>query len=99
MRDVQLSLVPVARAEGCAKAIVKGACRGERYVTEPAWFRVTQLWMMFCPEVVEWICKLLFVTSPGTSPREAASKKIQDLTGAKKVLYPETIQLPELKSD
>ncbi|KAJ9676587.1 hypothetical protein PVL29_021882 [Vitis rotundifolia] len=42
---------------------------------------------------------LLLITKPGTSEREALSKKILDLTGAKKFLYPPSIQSPELKVD
>ncbi|CBI15701.3 unnamed protein product, partial [Vitis vinifera] len=42
---------------------------------------------------------LLLITKPGTSEREAPSKKILDLTGAKKFLYPTSIQSPELKVD
>ncbi|XAR67876.1 11-beta-hydroxysteroid dehydrogenase [Bertholletia excelsa] len=99
MRDVQVGVMPVGRAEECAKAIVKGACRGESYVTMPAWFRLTHFWKLFCPELIEWTYRLFYLTSPGVSPQEAASKKTLDYTGAKKVLYPETIQSTELKTD
>ncbi|XP_068656056.1 11-beta-hydroxysteroid dehydrogenase A-like [Aristolochia californica] len=92
MRDVQVGLSPVGYAEGCAKAIVNSACRGERYVTQPAWFRVLYLYRVFCPEVIEWVFRMLYITSPGASQRSAHSKKILDLIGAKKVLYPSSIQ-------
>ncbi|KAK3043224.1 hypothetical protein RJ639_002467 [Escallonia herrerae] len=62
MRDVQVGLIPVQRVEECAKAIVSRAARGERYVTEPKWFRVTYFWKLFCPELVEWTYRLLFLT-------------------------------------
>uniref|UniRef100_A0A7N2MNA4 Uncharacterized protein n=1 Tax=Quercus lobata TaxID=97700 RepID=A0A7N2MNA4_QUELO len=38
--SVQVSMIPVGTVRGCAKAIVNGACKGERYLTEPSWFRV-----------------------------------------------------------
>lgn len=86
--------------EGCAKAIVNSVCRGYRYVTEPAWFRVTYIWKLFCPEVIEWIYRLMYLSGPGASAKGAMSKKILDLsTGAKKVVYPETVQSAELKTD
>jgi len=99
MRDVQVSMIPIHRVESCAKAIVRSAMRGERYVTEPAWFRTTFLWKMFCPELVEWIYRLFYITSPGEAPSEAFSKKIMDYTGAKTLLYPESVQVPEPKRD
>ncbi|MCD7454504.1 Polycomb protein sop-2 [Datura stramonium] len=99
MRDVQVGITPVVKVEECAKAIVNGACRGERYITVPAWFRVTYLWKVFCPEVVEWILRLLCLTGSGTSPDDSLSKKILDYTGVQKVLYPENIREPELKAE
>ncbi|KAJ8772462.1 hypothetical protein K2173_027639 [Erythroxylum novogranatense] len=40
-RDVQVSIIPVETARSCAKAIVNSACRGDKYLTEPSWFRIT----------------------------------------------------------
>ncbi|KAL6576250.1 Polycomb protein sop-2 [Orobanche hederae] len=99
MRDVQVNLVPVLGVERCAKAIVRSAVRGERYVTEPAWFRVTYLWKLFFPEVVEWTFRLLSMTRPGEPSREALGKRLMDYSGVKGVLYPETVQVPEPKRD
>ncbi|CAA2976378.1 11-beta-hydroxysteroid dehydrogenase 1B-like [Olea europaea var. sylvestris] len=99
MRDVQVNINPIQRVESCAKAIVNSACRGERYLTVPAWFRVSFFWKTFCPEVLEWLYRLLYITSPGNSSKEAFGKKLVDLTGAKAVLYPETVQTPETKKD
>ncbi|KAF8400002.1 hypothetical protein HHK36_015875 [Tetracentron sinense] len=90
---------PVASADGTAKAVVDSACRGDRYLTVPWWFGVTFLWKMFSPEVLDWFLRLLYVTGPGISERDAISKKILELTGAKKFLYPASIQSPELKAD
>jgi len=87
----------VAKVESCAKTIVNSACRGERYVTIPAWFRVSYLWKVFAPEVLEWMYRLMHLT--GTSPEDALSKKVVDYTGAQNVLYPQTIRTGETKTD
>ncbi|OIT35370.1 PREDICTED: 11-beta-hydroxysteroid dehydrogenase 1B-like [Nicotiana attenuata] len=98
MRDVQVGITPVVKVEECAKAIVNGACRGERYITVPSWFRVTYLWKVFCPEVVDWILRLLCLTGSRTSPEDALSKIILDYTRVQKVLYPENIRELEPKT-
>lgn len=85
-----MNLIPVQKVESCAKAIVRSAVRGERYVTEPAWFRVTQMWKMFCPEVIEWVYRLMYITRPGEE-EGALGKKMMDYTGAKHLVYPETL--------
>lgn len=79
----------MASVSGCAKEIVNGVCRKQRYVTEPSWFKVTYLWKVFCPELIEWGCRLLFMT---TSEENALNKKILDNTGVRGVLYPESIR-------
>ncbi|GLT69233.1 hypothetical protein SLA2020_414010 [Shorea laevis] len=99
LRDVQVSTIPVGTARGCAEAIVNSACRGDRYLTQPAWFKVTYFWMVFFPEVIEWCYRLMYINRPGTSDREVPSKKILDLTGAKNILYPSTLHTPDIKTD
>ncbi|CAN6718243.1 unnamed protein product [Malus baccata var. baccata] len=99
LRDAQVSATPVAKVEGCAKSIVNSACRGDRYLTEPAWFRVTYLWKVFCPELLEWGYRLIYMNRAGSSARDAPSKKILDYTGGKNVLYPESLHTPEVKTD
>ncbi|KAE8123844.1 hypothetical protein FH972_018766 [Carpinus fangiana] len=59
MRDVLVSIMPIAPVRECAKAIVDGACRGEKYLTQPAWVRVAFFWKAFCPEILEWSNRLL----------------------------------------
>ncbi|RWR87014.1 11-beta-hydroxysteroid dehydrogenase 1B-like protein [Cinnamomum micranthum f. kanehirae] len=51
---------------------------------------------VFAPELLEWFYQIMLVTEPGTSQRDATTKKILD---AKKYLYPDTIQSPEVKRD
>ena len=99
LRDVQVSTIPVGTVTGCAKAIVKSACRGDRYLTQPSWFKVTYWWKMLWPEALELGFRLMHLTQPGTPPTEAGGKKILDFTGAKKALYPKTIQSSEIKTD
>lgn len=50
--QVQVSAIPVETVRSCAGAIVNSAFRGERYLTEPPWFKVTYFWKVFCPEVL-----------------------------------------------
>ena len=53
--------------EGCAKAIVASACRGDLYLTEPSWMKV-MFWMkIMCPEVLEWCLHSTFVKRCQTS--------------------------------
>ncbi|XVF49579.1 hypothetical protein PTKIN_Ptkin04bG0023800 [Pterospermum kingtungense] len=99
MRDVQVSAMPVGSARGCAQAIVNSACRGDRYLTQPSWFSVTYVWKMFFPEVVEWGHRLFKFSTAGGPHQEAPGKKILDFTGAKSVLYPTSIQSPDIKTD
>ncbi|KDP22590.1 hypothetical protein JCGZ_26421 [Jatropha curcas] len=97
LRDVQVGPIPVETVSGCAKGIVNSACRGDKYLTEPAWLRVTWLWKVFCPDMLEWNYRFLFLNRPEEPATEAPTKKILDMTGAKKILYPETIQTTEPK--
>lgn len=77
----------------CAEAIVNGACRGDRYVTEPTWYRVLFLCKVLCPEVVEWFYRIMYPTIPEPSDkRSALSKKLVDLTGAKNFLCPSSLR-------
>uniref|UniRef100_A0A7N0U700 Ketoreductase domain-containing protein n=1 Tax=Kalanchoe fedtschenkoi TaxID=63787 RepID=A0A7N0U700_KALFE len=99
LRDVQVSAFPVLSVHRCAEAIVNSVARGDRYLTEPAWFRTTYFWKVFCPEILEWIYHFMFLSSPGGSSKETPSKKILDFTGAKKLFYPDTILTHEVKTE
>jgi hypothetical protein len=88
--------MPIAPVRECAKAIVDGACRGEKYLTQPAWVRAAFFWKAFCPEILEWSNRLL-LPRPGASERDTPSKKLLELTGLKKYIYPDTVQFPEHK--
>lgn len=91
--------MPVEYAENCAKAMVDAVCRGDRYLTIPMWFRVIYLWRVFAPEVPEWCYRMLYMTQPGHPASEAPSKRMLDATGTKHVLYPSSLQTPEIKKE
>lgn len=50
----QMDSVPAESTERCAEAIVNSACRGDRYLVEPSWTRMSFLLKVLCPEVMEW---------------------------------------------
>ncbi|XVF08664.1 hypothetical protein REPUB_Repub07fG0022200 [Reevesia pubescens] len=87
MRDVKVSVIPLESAENCAKEIVDSACRGEKYLTVPSWTKSTILWKVFCPEILDWCNRLLLLPGPGSSHRDAPSKKISDLANGVKEFF------------
>lgn len=78
----------------CAEAIVNGACRGDRYVIEPTWYRVLLLYKVLCPEVVEWFYRIKYptISKPLDKRSNSLSKKLVDLTGAKNFMYPSSLR-------
>ncbi|CAA7405189.1 unnamed protein product [Spirodela intermedia] len=96
--DTQVGPFPVVYAEAYAKAVVEAACRGQRYLTVPAWFREVHVCRMVAPEVVDWFFRLLFMARPG-GEKEPLSKKLFDATGTKEMLYPSSQQSSEIKQD
>ncbi|KAF7834016.1 11-beta-hydroxysteroid dehydrogenase 1B-like [Senna tora] len=97
MRDVQVSVMPIRSVSEAAKAIVNSACRGDSYLTEPAWVRTTFYWKAFCPEMLELLNRWLLISGP--SEKDTISKKILHVSGLKKYLYPESIMKPNLKAN
>ncbi|XP_054791494.1 11-beta-hydroxysteroid dehydrogenase A-like [Prosopis cineraria] len=95
MRDVQVSAMPMRSVGLAAEAIVNGACRGDSYLTEPGWVRTTFYWKAFCPELLELLNRWLLVSGP--SERETIGKKLLQLSGLKKYLYPQSVREPKLK--
>ncbi|KAJ6970803.1 hypothetical protein NC653_035166 [Populus alba x Populus x berolinensis] len=51
LSKAQLEFVPVESTERCAKAIVDSACRGDGYLIEPSWARMSFLLKVLCPEM------------------------------------------------
>ncbi|KAI3435267.1 uncharacterized protein J3R85_006182 [Psidium guajava] len=96
LRDVQVGVMPIRSVEAAAEEIVKGACRGDNYLTEPAWVKLAFYWKVFCPEVIEWCNRLLLVAGTEISERNALNLKILKLTGLKRFVYPPSVQVPDL---
>ncbi|XP_010271842.1 PREDICTED: 11-beta-hydroxysteroid dehydrogenase 1B-like isoform X2 [Nelumbo nucifera] len=76
MRKIMVSLFAVRSSEECAKAIVNGACRGDRYVIEPPWYKVFILFQFVCPGLVQWCAHWLFTTSDQVPPRGCCKKRM-----------------------
>ncbi|MCO5550927.1 hypothetical protein L7F22_004421 [Adiantum nelumboides] len=92
-RDLQVGPAPVAYAEECAKAIVRGAVRGHRYVRYPYWSTVLLLFRVFTPEVIDFFLCLFYMTPmPGRKDKAPLSKVIMEIPGAKSLLYPSSIR-------
>ncbi|XWS47785.1 hypothetical protein CRYUN_Cryun13aG0015000 [Craigia yunnanensis] len=49
--------------EKCAKAIVKSACRGDKYLMESSWVSSLYLLKVLCPDMVEYCNRMLFITT------------------------------------
>ncbi|KAG8487974.1 hypothetical protein CXB51_018274 [Gossypium anomalum] len=47
-----LGWIPMESAEKCGKAIVKSACRGDKYVVEPSWVNSLFALKVMCPDLV-----------------------------------------------
>ncbi|KAI6675521.1 hypothetical protein NL676_003427 [Syzygium grande] len=92
---VQVGVMPIRSVEAAAEEVVKGACRGDNYLTEPAWVKSTFYWKAFCPEVLEWCSRLLLVARNEISERNALNLKLLELTGLKQFLYPPCVHLPD----
>ncbi|KAI9079755.1 hypothetical protein K1719_038376 [Acacia pycnantha] len=58
--EASLRIFPMASAEECAKAIVKGVCSGDLYVTYPFWVKLLFPLKVIFPELVDWLHRLVF---------------------------------------
>ncbi|XP_065872951.1 11-beta-hydroxysteroid dehydrogenase A-like isoform X2 [Euphorbia lathyris] len=79
MKDVQVSVMPMESVSKCAKSIVNAACRGEKNLIEPAWYRAVFFCKVFLPETIEWSNRFFLVPRHGHSQRDTISKKTVDL--------------------
>ncbi|CAN1242249.1 11-beta-hydroxysteroid dehydrogenase 1B [Linum perenne] len=98
LRDVKFGPIPVASVVPTARAIVKSACRGDKYLTVPAWVRTTWLWKIFCPDAVELGYRFFFTGGDGEGETTALSKKMLDMSGGQGLLYPDSINNPRIKT-
>ncbi|KAL6280866.1 hypothetical protein ACE6H2_017747 [Prunus campanulata] len=89
---VEVSIMPILPVKEAAKSIVDSACRGENYLTVPAWVWHSFYWKVFFPELLEWSNRMLLMSKGSGGERDTISKKLLDLTGLKECLYPESVR-------
>ncbi|CAI0548106.1 unnamed protein product [Linum tenue] len=77
--NVQLSVMPLESTAECAESIVNSALRGDKYLTEPEWYRSIFWVKAFCPDAIEWSNRFFLLPPPGRSVDDARSKKIADI--------------------
>ncbi|KAM7497960.1 hypothetical protein LguiA_022374 [Lonicera macranthoides] len=58
--DAIANAFPVMSTEPCAKAILEGTCKGERYISEPQIMRVLFLLKFLCPELTDFYYAKLY---------------------------------------
>ncbi|XP_021775833.1 11-beta-hydroxysteroid dehydrogenase 1B-like [Chenopodium quinoa] len=98
LRDVQVSALPIITGQRCAKAIINSACRGDRYVTEPTWYKVFSWWKAFTPELLDWFFSAFYLIKIGDSSFNSLSKMILDLPGLRAMVYPSSVYSPGVKT-
>ncbi|CAO2042039.1 unnamed protein product [Urochloa humidicola] len=101
MRDAQVGVFPVVRAERCAEAIVDAVCRGRRHLTVPLWYRALFLWRMLAPEVSDFSQRVFYRRTAGSGhgDRQAKARRFLEATGAKGVLQPASLHSSDIKRD
>ena len=91
-----MSLMPVLPVKEAAEAVVEGACQGVKYLTVPAWVRQSFYWKVFSPEILEWCTRILLMSRSGDES-DTLSKKILNISCLKGLVYPDTIQSPQIR--
>ncbi|XP_057972549.1 11-beta-hydroxysteroid dehydrogenase A-like isoform X2 [Malania oleifera] len=82
--DVQSHLFKLDSAEAYAKAIVKSACGGKKYLTESSWMKVAFLLQVFCPKLLYWWRSSLSIARQvklEISWKGGSGKQVMDLHG------------------
>ncbi|PIA51026.1 hypothetical protein AQUCO_01100089v1 [Aquilegia coerulea] len=59
--DALFDILPLRSSSECAKAIVKGVCRGDRHVTDPSWYKIFYAIKVFVPEIMEMFLHILYI--------------------------------------
>lgn len=67
--EIQVRFAPIKSGESCAKAIVRSACRGDKYLIEPWWMSVAFWLKMLCPELLEWMASIALSPPPPVSKK------------------------------
>lgn len=83
--------IPVGKAERLAKMAVDSACRGEKYLTWPSFYRPFHLVACLAPEVISFVSHIMYMNNQ--------SKWILEAIGGKKFLYPASIRNPNIKME
>ncbi|CAL5032434.1 unnamed protein product [Urochloa decumbens] len=101
MRDAQVGVFPVVRAQRCAEAIVDAVCRGRRHLTVPLWYRALFLWRMLAPEVGDFSQRVFYRRAAGSGggDRQDKARRFLEATGAKGVLQPASLRSSEIKRE
>ncbi|RWV80226.1 hypothetical protein BHE74_00017414 [Ensete ventricosum] len=90
-RDILVGPLPIGSTEKCAQLIVGGACGGDEYITWPSWYKPFHVVMSLAPEIVIWFCRCFYVGKPGNASSEPLSKRILNVKGLKRFLYPASV--------
>ncbi|XP_045831700.1 11-beta-hydroxysteroid dehydrogenase 1A-like [Trifolium pratense] len=81
--EATMGRLPLGSAFECAKDIVKSACRGDMYVTNPSWVKVLFPCKVLFPELVDWGQRHIFELFQTLTKRRAinmlVSKNNQEL--------------------
>ncbi|WVZ26141.1 hypothetical protein V8G54_004685 [Vigna mungo] len=96
IRDMEVGVVPIKSVTEAAKAIVNSVCRGDSYLTEPAWFTTMFYWQIFFPEVLGYLNRRS-LTSESAEEDPASSKNVLDIKLLKKYINPKSVRSPNIK--
>ncbi|XP_052184273.1 11-beta-hydroxysteroid dehydrogenase 1A-like [Diospyros lotus] len=67
IREFLSQRFPMMGSSACANAIVEAVCRGDKYVTEPKWYKPFFIVKVLCPELFEWFYTLMYLKSMRSS--------------------------------
>ncbi|KAF5187704.1 11-beta-hydroxysteroid dehydrogenase 1B [Thalictrum thalictroides] len=71
--DPVFNSLPLRSASDCAKAILKGVCRGDRHVTDPSWYRIFFVLKVFMPEIMEMYLHTTYTIIPRRNRKKNAA--------------------------
>ncbi|KAL5717370.1 11beta-hydroxysteroid dehydrogenase [Ranunculus cassubicifolius] len=83
-QDDLIGIMPMRSASECAKVIMDGVRRGDRYVTDPSWYGIFYVCKVFAPEIVEWVFRVMYVSIPTYQLNKGKQRNISKASGIKK---------------